>query len=340
MASLLGQFFSRIKGSQEDIASIGLAYILNSSEFSRRMLKNFIFDKSNINIGEVNYITQSVGGKLERPDISGIDTEGNEKMIIEAKFWASLTKNQPIEYLNRLHENSVLLFICPKLREVALFNELKFRLEKDELSIKLYENKIQLDNNKCIIITNWTFLLNYMKNMLNDNNEKLLVSDVDQLIGFCEIIDNSSFLPINEMDLSPSVAKRINSFYDFCDKIFDKLLEIYNFDPAGVRATGLRYGYARYFLINNFGMGFILNMKFWEKQYNTPFWFLVKEGWNDQSIEFKKKLNQIAVKLKLRTIEHEKILYFAIFPDIDEVEDVLLNKITNILQKIIKEISE
>jgi len=340
MASLLGQFFSRIKGSQEDIASNGLAYILDSSEFTRKILKDFIFDKSNINIGELKYITQSIGGKLERPDISGIDMEGNEKLIIEAKFWASLTKNQPTEYLNRLHENSVLLFICPKLREVALFNELKFRLENDELTIKTYENKIQLDNNKCIVITNWTFLLNYIKNMLNDNNEKLLISDVDQLIGFCEIIDNSSFLPINEMDLSPSIAKRINSFYDLCDKIFDKLLDIYKFDTSKCRATGLRYGYARYFIINNFGMGFVLNMKFWEKQYNTPFWFFVKEEWNDQSIEFKRKLNQIAIKLKLRTIEQENTLYFAIFPNIDEIEDVLLNKITDIIQKIIKEISE
>jgi len=340
MPSLLGQFFSRIKGSQEDIASNGLAYILNSSELARKILKNYIFDKTNTNIGEVNYLTQSIGSKLERPDISGIDIEGKEKIIIEAKFWASLTKNQPIEYLKRLNENSVLLFICPKLREVALFNELKFRLVNDELSIKTHENKIQLDNNKCIIITNWAFLLNYIKNMLNDNNEKLLVSDVDQLIGFCEIIDNSSFLPINEMDLSPSIAKRINSFYDLCDKVFDKLLAIYNFDTSGNKATGLRNGYARYFTINNNGMGFIFNMKFWEKYYNTPFWYYVKEGWNEQSVEFKKKLNQIAIKLKLRTIEYENILYFAIFPDVDEVEEIILNKITNIIQNIIKEISE
>jgi hypothetical protein len=338
MASLLGQFFPRIKGSQEDIASSGLAYILNSSEFARKILKDFIFDRSDTNIGEVNYLIQSVGNKLERPDISGIDMEGKERIIIEAKFWATLTKNQPVEYLNRLNENSVLLFICPKLREVALFNELKLRLENNELSIKTNENKIQLDNNKNIIITNWAFLLNYLKNVLNDNNEKLLVSDIDQLIGFCEIIDNSSFLPINEIDLSPSIAKRINSFYDLCDKVFDKLLAIYKFDTSGGRATGLRYGYARYFTINNFGMGFILNMKFWEKYYSTPFWYYIKEGWNDQSAEFKRKLNQIAIKLKLRTIESDNLLYFALFPEIDEVEDIVLEKITKIVQNIIEEV--
>jgi hypothetical protein len=339
MSSLLGQFFSRIKGSQEDIASKGLVYILNSSELARKILKNYIFDRTEINIGEVNYLTQSIGSKLERPDISGIDVDGKERIIMEAKFWASLTKNQPTEYLNRLNENSVLLFICPKLREVALLNELKFRLENNELSIKTYENGIQVDNNKSIIITNWTFLLNHLKNTLNDNNEKLLVSDVDQLIGFCEIIDNSSFLPINETDLSPSIAKRINSYYDLCDKVFDKLLTIYNFNTSGNKATGLRNGYARYFTIDNNGMGFVLNMKFWEKYYDTPFWYFVKEGWYEQSVEFKKKLSQIAIKLKLRTIEYENILYFAIFPDVDEVEEVLLNKVVNIIQNIIMEIN-
>ena len=86
-------------------------------------------------------------------------------------------------------------------------------------------------------------------------------------------------------------------------------------------------------------MAFSINMKFWEKYYNTPFWFYVKEEWNDQSIEFKKKLKQIAIKLKLRTIEHENILYFAIFPDIDEIEEVLTIRITDIIQNIIKEIS-
>ena len=340
MSSLLGQFFSRIKSSQEDIASKGLVYILNSSEFARKILKNYIFDRTEINIGEVNYLTQSIGSKLERPDISGIDVDGKERIIMEAKFWASLTKNQPIEYLNRLNENSILLFICPKLREVALLNELKYRLENNKLSIKIYENGIQVDNNKSIIITNWTFLLNHLKNTLNDNNEKLLVSDVDQLIGFCEIIDNSSFLPINETDLSPSIAKRINSYYDLCDKILDKLSTIYNVDTSGLRATAFRNGYTRYFNINNNGMGFVLNMKFWEKYYDTPFWYYIKEGWNDQTVDFKKKLNQIAIKLKLRTIEYENILYFAIFPDIDEVEEILLDKITNLIKNIIKEINE
>ena len=47
MASLLGQFFSKIKGSQEDIASEGIVYILESS---RDAINIFIFNNTGISI--------------------------------------------------------------------------------------------------------------------------------------------------------------------------------------------------------------------------------------------------------------------------------------------------
>ncbi|MDR0865122.1 MAG: hypothetical protein LBO74_09370 [Candidatus Symbiothrix sp.] len=88
MASLLGQFYTRIKGSQEDIASEGLTYILQRSASAREALKKIIQLDSGLSFDDINFITQSVGEKLERPDISGIDKERKEVIILEAKFWA------------------------------------------------------------------------------------------------------------------------------------------------------------------------------------------------------------------------------------------------------------
>ena len=42
MASLLGQFYTRIIGSQEDIASEGLAYILQKSKSARLALNKIV----------------------------------------------------------------------------------------------------------------------------------------------------------------------------------------------------------------------------------------------------------------------------------------------------------
>ncbi len=42
MKSLLGQFYQRIKGSQEDIASEGLVYILNKTSEGRKSINQII----------------------------------------------------------------------------------------------------------------------------------------------------------------------------------------------------------------------------------------------------------------------------------------------------------
>ena len=141
MASLLGQFYTRIKGSQEDIASEGLAFILQRSISARTSLNKITQLESGIEFEDINYITQNIGEKLERPDISGIDNKGKEVIILEAKFWASLTDNQPIEYLNRLGENSILMFVCPTLRVRPVFDELSMRLQKASFANEIKNTK-------------------------------------------------------------------------------------------------------------------------------------------------------------------------------------------------------
>ena len=54
-------------------------------------------------VGEIGQVrTQPTGKEGERPDLAGVDREGRECVLIEAKFWAGLTSNQPVAYLKRL----------------------------------------------------------------------------------------------------------------------------------------------------------------------------------------------------------------------------------------------
>ena len=113
MQSLLGQFYNRIKGSQEDIASESLTYILKKSIRARQSINQIVKLNTGLEFSDLSYQTQRVGDKLERPDISGIDVNGKETLLIEAKFWAALTSNQPNTYLKRLSDNTVLIFLVP-----------------------------------------------------------------------------------------------------------------------------------------------------------------------------------------------------------------------------------
>ena len=82
MQSLLGQFYSRIKGSQEDIASEGLTYVLQRSKSARLAINKIIKSDCDLDLEDLTFSTQKSGDNLERPDISGYDTKGKEVLIL------------------------------------------------------------------------------------------------------------------------------------------------------------------------------------------------------------------------------------------------------------------
>ena len=342
MASLLGQFFNRINGSQEDIASEGIVYILQQSTVAKEALYNYIFNVSGLQFKNLEIYSQSVGKNNERPDISGINEKGIEVLIIEAKFWASLTENQPIEYLKRLKENSILIFICPKLRINSLVNEIERKLSDNELHYKYIDKKYILDDNKQIYLTDWLTILELLKTNLTKNHEMLLVSDIDQLIGFCEVIDNYSFFPIIDNDLSPSIPKKINSYCDFLDKVVDKLKSSLNANTDGLKATPQKYGYTRYINVDNYGISFEVNLKLWEMFADTPFWITIKESNNGpwkQSEILKNSLKEIASRKNIKLYKiHNNDLSFALIPILNQIEEKVIEDIEIKIISIIKEL--
>ena len=341
MASLLGQFFTRINGSQEDIASEGMVYVLQSSKYARDSICKLINSYTGFDFQDINYITQFIGEKKERPDISGINKNGSEVIIMEAKFWASLTENQPVEYLNRLKPNSVLIFICPSLRIISLNNEIQVKLKESKTNFINKGNAFFIEEKKHIIIFDWKIILENIKDTLVNHNERVLISDIDQIIGFCEIIDNYSFLPIMNCDLSPSIPKRINSYCDLLDKIVEKLKSNIEYIIKGSRATPQKYGYTIYFSTERYGLALEINMKMWELYADTPFWYTVKYGGNtwDQPQELKIRLKEISLKYGFNIYQNtNNDLSIAIYPKTNEVEDIVINDIVNKIMMIMNDL--
>jgi len=239
MKSLLGQFYHRIRGSQEDIATEGLTYVLQQSQSARDAVKILVRNEVGLDIGNLDYVTQDVGINLERPDISGKDNSGKELLIIEAKFWASLTDNQPVEYLSRLAENSLLIFVCPSLRTRPLFQEIDNRLQAADIKYESESDNylFTLKSNRYLMIKSWTQVLNQVRQFLVQDNEQSLVSDIDQIRGLVEIIDSQAFLPIQDKELSPSYARRISSFYDLIDHVVSELKIREIIDTTGLKTV-------------------------------------------------------------------------------------------------------
>ena len=103
-----------------------LGYIFAKSEGARAALR-----EAGAEVGATQRVeTRATGEGGERPDLVGLDGRGTERLIIKAKFWAGLTENQPVAYLERLAEEpSALVFVGPESRRVSLWAELRERVE-------------------------------------------------------------------------------------------------------------------------------------------------------------------------------------------------------------------
>ena len=90
---------SPFRGRTEDIAVEALGHILSTSEAARATLSDVV-DTGGAQVGPiVRMRTQVTGKKSARPDLAGFDESGLERVLIEAKFAAGLTENQPVAYL-------------------------------------------------------------------------------------------------------------------------------------------------------------------------------------------------------------------------------------------------
>ncbi|MDE2787927.1 MAG: hypothetical protein OXL37_14860 [Chloroflexota bacterium] len=110
---------------REDAAVEALGYILSRSETARLGLANMLRD-GDADVGVIAKIETQVSGEdRTRPDLSVIDEQGTERVLIEAKLSAGLTENQPNGYLSRLPKDrqSALLFVVPTERLEKLWSD-------------------------------------------------------------------------------------------------------------------------------------------------------------------------------------------------------------------------
>ena len=117
--SLLAHLFPRIRGSQEDVATYSLAYVLEQSSALNESFTRLVSKKLHISLGSMlSYNCQDADSEFGRPDIAGYK-DGVLSLLCEAKFFAGLTSNQPVSYLNRLSgtENSGVIFLAPVLEK-------------------------------------------------------------------------------------------------------------------------------------------------------------------------------------------------------------------------------
>ena len=327
--SLFGNFFERIKGSAEFLASESLNYILNNAQKANENLIQLINRDNNSEYSMIRFSSQVQGDKLEIPDISGFNKDEEEVIIIETKFWASLTSNQPGTYLERLVDNGILVFVCPEQRTISLEDEIIHALKG---KCEQPANGLIKTENKTIIIYSWKTILDNLEKDI-DNSDFEIRSDINQLTGLCERVDSESFLPITEKDMSPEIPRRILSYNSIVDKVIDCLVKDNILSTKGLKATPEKWGYRRYAFNENLTISVDVNFEKWARNVDTPIWLEISEQWKVTPLVHTIN-NEIEKKYERNYGPHLGRPYYPIRLHPGDVEDKIIQGIVSFIKKV------
>lgn len=262
----------------EDVAVEALGYILTGSESARQALQQML-SVGGADVGEIGRVrTQASGERGERPDLSVDDADGTERVLIEAKFWASLTDNQPVSYLSRLSRNgsSALLFVVPMQRMETLWPEV-CRLSREAGYDVLLDSdtgdvrSAVVDGSSCrLMLTSWAALLNAMA--AQTSGDPAVLADIQQLRGLTEQMDSEAFLPLRSEEFAPWFARRMRQLPGLIDDATNRARDLGWVSTERLARTPLRSGYGRYIQLAGVYARFDINYDYWAERGDTPLW--------------------------------------------------------------------
>ena len=276
--TLFAHIAPRLTDRIEDVAVEALGHILSNSEAARSALEETVGLGGAI-VGPIDRVqTQVTDEEGARPDLVGFDDQGTKRVLIEAKFWAGLTPNQPNHYLERLPQDrpAALLFVAPKARLELLWPKLCGRAEKDFTLCKTIRKgdlraSTVSHGKRRLMLTSWAALLDLMETQANDAGDATAAADIRQLRGLTDRAEPDPFLPWRPGKLESELAKRIVGLRRLIDDatVCGKKA---GFLKGGRFAKGGLGGYGRKFWLGGVWVWFGAEVFAWARYASTPLW--------------------------------------------------------------------
>ena len=292
--SLLAKISPMLTVRTEDVAVEALGHILSGSEPARGAL-SAVLRTGGADVGTIAEVQTQVSGKdRARPDLAASDENGSKRVLIEAKFWAGLTDNQPLTYLQRLPEQktSALLFVAPHARRESLWAELERRIKESDLDIPFTIEKKSEGlpsarvGRKCwLILISWTGLLDRMAAAVSAAEDYQIGADIAQLRGLAAQEDTTAFMPLKADELGPDIPRRLIGLRDLVDSATSRLRANGLVSTKGLNRTSLRTRYVRYIKFAGAGAAFAIDYDKWAKHRDTPLWLIFYERRNSKPLK-------------------------------------------------------
>lgn len=276
--TLFAQIVPKFTERTEDVAVEALGYILSQSDAARRALENTLRE-GGTTVGSIARVrTQVTGGKRERPDLAGLDVDGAERVLIEAKFWAERTKNQPNEYLKRLPKDrpTALLFVAPAARLETLWPELCQKADEQFTVIGVttpgdLRAATISGGQRRLMLTSWAALLDLMESESKSDKDIVAERDIHQLRGLTDRAEPAPYLPLHPEEMGPKFALRMEGLQRLVEDATTCGRNA-GFLKRERVATGGEGGYGRAIRFGSVKAWFGIEVFAWADFHGTPLW--------------------------------------------------------------------
>ena len=297
--SLLGDLAYKFGGA-ETTATEALGYILSRSDAAdaaRNALRDMI-GTGGADVGTIARVQTEVKvNKDARVDLVGFDEGNAKRALIEVKFWAGLTENQPNVYLRELLKNppskpSALLFVAPVSRQETLWPELLRLADEGRFSLTNIQSAAGLISASVnggphrLALTSWLVLLGKLSAATGDPEK-----EIRQLQGLCAQQDRAAFLPLRAGEMGPAFSKRAIDLHYLYNDVIKRLREQKIAGFKGLAAAKFGPNFGRYVHLGNNDTGIAdgawvgVNYEWGAQRRETPFWVMLGYGYRDPKIE-------------------------------------------------------
>lgn len=352
ISTLFGHLATRFATHPENLATEALGYVLRGSSVAREAISDLLSHAGMAMTGELAYQNQVAGEDEGQPDLVGLDVDGQQRLVMEAKFWAGLTDHQPNTYLGRLpSDGGVLLFVAPAARETLLWGELIRRCVDAGHSGALAETsahmvrRYALADGRYMALVSWRTLLGMIHGRVEAGGDRKSQGDIEQLMGLCEHMDSSAFLPLTSEEITSPLYNRVLQFGDLADDAVSILVDRGMADTKGLNRQPFRGIYGRYFRFHGTGAYLACDLIRWNTLAPTPIWLTFGQSFAPCSPELREALAPLAAMVPARLFPADKgaltiPLYLPTGRTRDEVMVELLDQLDAIGARLPKQVAQ
>lgn len=275
--SLLAHLTHKLTAQSENVATEALLYLLehhsDAAEAFSGLVRRYQPDLPDITAYRAQDWAVADGAI---PDLVGIDVQGRTSLVVEAKFWAPLTPNQPCAYHDRLSKDGpgLLLFLCPRQRAASLLAELTDRCEHAHAADG--ESVMDVGRGRRMAVTTWHGLLDELEHAMREAGNGDGLSDLRQVRGLVEGDDGQVFLPLESDELSGRIGHRLGQYMGLIEGVVADLQRDATADVKGLKlACRAGQAYGRYFRLADHEAQLVVHFGYWANERDTPLWLMI-----------------------------------------------------------------